>query len=91
MTRLREQLLQWSVPVALACALLLAAGLGGALLLTGLVLLVLKAAMITLLFAWFRWRFPPNLALGCAGPTNFGGPTIATAFRAGAIVGRDWF
>jgi hypothetical protein len=91
MTRLREQLLQWSVPVALACALLLAAELGGALLLTGLVLLVLKAAMITLLFAWFRWRFPPILALGCAGPTNFGGPTIATAFALVLLLGAIGF
>ena len=91
MTRLREQLLQWSVPVALACALLLAAGLGGALLLTGLVLLVLKAAMITLLFAWFRWRFPPVLALGCAGPMNFGGPTIAAAFALVLLLGAIGF
>jgi hypothetical protein len=85
MTRLREQLLQWSLPVALAT------GLGGALLLTGPVLLVLKAAMITLLFAWFRWRFPPNLALGCAGPTNFGGPTIAMAFALVLLLGAIGF
>ena len=90
MTRLREQLLQWSVPVALACALLLAAGLGGALLLTGLVLLVLKAAMITLLFAWFSWHFPPILALR-AGATNFGGPTIATAFALMLLLGAIGF
>jgi hypothetical protein len=90
MTRLREQLLQWSVPVALACALLLAAVLGGALLLTGLVFLLLKAAMITLLFAWFRWHFPPILAL-CAGPTNFGGPTIATAFVLVLLLGAIGF
>jgi hypothetical protein len=56
-------------------------------LLTGLVLLLLKAAIITLLFAWFRWHFPPILALR-AGP--FCVPCRLRGIVAARRAGRKW-